>query len=60
MIDIKVMNKIEEKSKEAVKCMTALQGMRKRKMSYDVDAVMELMEYYDDLCNEIKKLVNEN
>lgn len=60
MVDIKIMKEIEEKSKEAVKYMTALQAMEKRNMTCDVYTVMRLMEAYDDLCNEIRKLINEN
>lgn len=60
MIDVKVMKEIAEKSQEAVKYMTALHSMEKRNMKWDVGDVVRVMQDYDDLCNEIKKLVNEN
>ncbi len=60
MIDIKVMKEIAEKSNEAVRYMTILKSMEKREMKWDVGGIMSAMEDYDDLCKEIKKLVNEN
>lgn len=60
MIDIKRMKEIAEKSQEAVKYMTILQAMEKRKMKWDVGVVMGVMQDYDDLCKEIQKLANEN
>ena len=60
MIDIKVMKEIAEKSNEAVQYMTTLESMEKRKMKWDVGGIMCAMEEYDDLCKEIRKLVNEN
>lgn len=60
MIDVKTMEKIAEKSQEAVKYMTILDAMKKRDMKWYVEEVMYLMQNYDDLCNEIKKLINEN
>ena len=60
MIDIKRMKEIAEKSQEAVKYMPILQAMVKRKMKWDVGGIMRAMQDYDDLCEEIKKLVNED
>ncbi len=60
MIDIKVMKEIAEKSQRAVDYMTVLRSMEKRNMKWDVGGVMSAMQDYDDLCKEIKKLVNEN
>lgn len=60
MIDIKVMKEIEKKSQEAVCNMTMLQAARKRNMKLDVDMVIRAMEDYDYLCEEIKKLINED
>lgn len=60
MIDLKVMKEIAEKSNEAVRYMTVLKSMEKRDMKWDVGGIMRAMEDYDDLCKEIKKLVNEN
>ena len=60
MIDIKVMKEIAEKSNEAVRYMTTLKSMEKREMKWDVWAIVEIVEDYDDLCKEIKKLINEN
>lgn len=60
MIDIKVMKEIEKKSQEAVYNMTMLQAARKRNMKLDVDMVIRAMEDYDYLCEEIKKLINED
>jgi len=60
MIDIKIMREIAEKSKDAVYIMTALQAMDKRDMKWWVGGIMYNMQEYDDLCKEIKKLINEN
>lgn len=60
MIDIKVLKKIDENAQKAIYTMTMLQGMRKRKMKYDVDEVMRAIDDYEYLCEEIKKLINEN
>lgn len=60
MINIKVMKEIEKKSQEAVQNMTMLQAARKRNMKLDVDMVIRAMEDYDYLCEEIKKLINED
>lgn len=60
MMDLKVMKEIAEKSNEAVRYMMILKSMEKREMKWDVGAIVETVEAYDDLCKEIKKLVNEN
>lgn len=60
MIDIKVMKEIAEKSQRAVEYMTVLRSMEKRNMKWDVGGVMSAMQDYDDLCKEIRTLVNEN
>lgn len=60
MIDVKVLKEIDENTQEAIYIMTTLQAMRKRKMKYDVDQVMRVIDKYEYLCEEIKRLINEN
>ena len=48
------------KVRPLLRYMTILQAMEKRKMKWDVGGIMRAMQDYDDLCEEIKKLVNED
>ncbi len=60
MIDVKVLKEIDKNAQEAIYTMTMLQTMRKRKMKYDVGQVMRAIDNYEYLCEEIKRLINEN
>lgn len=59
MIDKKKMEQIHDKAEEAMNVMTTLEKMQKHNMKYDVSVIIDCMQDYYDICDELKDLINE-
>lgn len=59
MIDKKKMEQIHDKAEEAMRIFNILESMEKKNMKWYVDDVLSSVDRLNDICKEMKKLIDE-